>query len=396
MGPWYILMDEFLVSGETMIRDLQLGLDRSAAFGGAMQVGYLPDMFGHIAQMPQLLAQFGFEHAVVWRGVPAHMQTTAFWWRAPDGSIVRTQYLPDGYSNGATLPDDGKELVAQIERFEQTYGSLAGGAADGPLLWMNGTDHQMPRPWLGRGRGRGERRVRALLDPRRFAGRVSRLRVDRRPRPGRRRAALGRPRQPAHGRGLEPGRRAPGLRGGRARARAPGRAAQCALARSGALARRPARRSLARRHPQRGPRLGVRLLGRRGVQRRAAPLRRSPPDRRGPHRARRGRPRSIGGRHAPRRREPVGPPSQRPGRGLGARRGTHPRHPAAADLPRRPGPRRPDARAGGGGHARPAPRRRGRGRRRRRARRHRRPRAAAVTRSAARRASLDRSGACRP
>jgi hypothetical protein len=150
MGPWYILMDEFLVSGETMIRDLQLGLDRAAAFGGAMQVGYLPDMFGHIAQMPQLLAQFGFRHAVVWRGVPAQMQTTAFWWRAPDGTEVRAQYLPDGYSNGATLPDDGKELASQIERFEQTYGPLAGDESSGPLLWMNGTDHQMPRPWLGR------------------------------------------------------------------------------------------------------------------------------------------------------------------------------------------------------------------------------------------------------
>ena len=149
VGPWYILMDEFLVSGETMIRDLQLGLDRAASFGGAMEVGYLPDMFGHVAQMPQLLSQFGFEHAVVWRGVPAHMRTTAFWWRAPDGSTVRAQYLPDGYSNGATLPDSGKELVAQFERFERTYGPLAGDESSGPLLWMNGTDHQTPKPWLG-------------------------------------------------------------------------------------------------------------------------------------------------------------------------------------------------------------------------------------------------------
>jgi mannosylglycerate hydrolase len=150
MGPWYILMDEFLVSGETMIRDLQLGLDRAATFGGAMEVGYLPDMFGHVAQMPQLLSQFGFDDAVVWRGVPARMRTPAFWWRSPDGSTVRAQYLPDGYSNGATLPDSGKELAAQIERFEHTYGSLAGDETSGPLLWMNGTDHQAPRAWLGR------------------------------------------------------------------------------------------------------------------------------------------------------------------------------------------------------------------------------------------------------
>ncbi len=149
MGPWYILMDEFLVSGETMIRNLQLGLDRAASFGGAMEVGYLPDMFGHVAQMPQLLRQFGFAHAVVWRGVPERMGTSAFWWESPDGSVVRAQYLPDGYSNGATLPDDAKALVGLMARFEQTYGTLAGGRHDGPLLWMNGTDHQMPRPWLG-------------------------------------------------------------------------------------------------------------------------------------------------------------------------------------------------------------------------------------------------------
>src|SRR5258708_6215780 len=45
MGPWYVLMDEFLVSGETMIRNLQLGLARAGELGGAMEVGYLPDMF---------------------------------------------------------------------------------------------------------------------------------------------------------------------------------------------------------------------------------------------------------------------------------------------------------------------------------------------------------------
>jgi len=35
VGPWYILMDEFLVSGETIIRNLQLGFERAAADGGA-------------------------------------------------------------------------------------------------------------------------------------------------------------------------------------------------------------------------------------------------------------------------------------------------------------------------------------------------------------------------
>src|SRR5215211_4726236 len=86
LGPWYVLMDEFLVSGETIVRNLQLGLERAAALGGAMEVGYLPDMFGHVAQMPQLLRRAGIGHAVVWRGVPAAVERTSFTWTAPDGS----------------------------------------------------------------------------------------------------------------------------------------------------------------------------------------------------------------------------------------------------------------------------------------------------------------------
>src|SRR5688500_10487423 len=146
MGPWYILMDEFLVSGETMVRNLQRGLERAAAFGGAMEVGYLPDMFGHVAQMPQLLQQAGFDHAVVWRGVPSAVTRSAFWWRAPDGSTVRAEYLPQGYGNGARVPDDAKALVRRIGEFEEEQGDLL----TGPILWMNGTDHLMPQPWLGR------------------------------------------------------------------------------------------------------------------------------------------------------------------------------------------------------------------------------------------------------
>jgi mannosylglycerate hydrolase len=147
MGPWYTLPDEFLVSGETHIRNLQMGLERAAAFGGAMDVGYLPDMFGHVAQMPQILSQFGFGHTVVWRGVPRAIDKTAFWWSAPDGTTVRAQYLArGGYGNGAAIPDDAKALVQRVEAHERELGDMLVGG----ILFMNGTDHQVPQPWLGR------------------------------------------------------------------------------------------------------------------------------------------------------------------------------------------------------------------------------------------------------
>ena len=76
LGPWMVQMDEFMVSGETMVRDLQFGLAQAAQYGGAMPIGYLPDIFGHIAQMPQLLRLVGIDHAVAWRGIPASVDKT--------------------------------------------------------------------------------------------------------------------------------------------------------------------------------------------------------------------------------------------------------------------------------------------------------------------------------
>ncbi len=145
MGPWYILMDEFLSSGETIIRNLQMGIVRAAAFGGAMDVGYLPDMFGHIDQMPQILAEAGFAHTVVWRGVPSAVTKNAFWWEAPDGSRVRAEYMPVGYGNGAALPEDAKALVRRA-------GDLVDEVAPfliEDLLCMNGGDHLFPQKRLG-------------------------------------------------------------------------------------------------------------------------------------------------------------------------------------------------------------------------------------------------------
>ncbi len=148
IGPWAILMDEYMVSGETIVRDLQIGLARATELGGAMPVGYLPDMFGHVAQMPQILRLAGLEHAVVWRGVPAAVDKTAFWWEAPDGSRVRTEFLYGSYSNGMDLPDDPKMLALRAMGYEHELGPAR--LPGGDLLLMNGTDHELPQPWLGR------------------------------------------------------------------------------------------------------------------------------------------------------------------------------------------------------------------------------------------------------
>ncbi|HTE69816.1 MAG TPA: alpha-mannosidase [Actinomycetes bacterium] len=145
VGPWRILSDEFLVSGETLVRNLEAGLQRAERFGQAMAVGYLPDEFGHAAQVPQLLRRAGLEHATVWRGVPAAVGHHAFNWAAPDGSTVRTEYLVSGYGNAVGLfavPDDLDGAATRLlELLRPFFG------AD-PVLAMYGTDHSAPLPEL--------------------------------------------------------------------------------------------------------------------------------------------------------------------------------------------------------------------------------------------------------
>ncbi|MGR6319481.1 hypothetical protein Q2K19_28500 [Micromonospora soli] len=146
IGPWQILLDEFLCSGENIVRNLERGLARSATLGGAMPVGYLPDMFGHIAQMPQLLAGAGLAHACVFRGVPDRVRSHSFAWRSPDGTAIRTEYLPGGYGNAAGLMDDPRLVTRRaVDLAERLRGWRA--TDDGtPVLAMYGTDHAAPAP----------------------------------------------------------------------------------------------------------------------------------------------------------------------------------------------------------------------------------------------------------
>jgi alpha-mannosidase len=144
IGPWYLQPDEFLVSGEALLRNLQFGLQRAAEFGQPMRVGYVPDCFGHIAQLPQILQGFGINSAIFWRGVSAEAKKSEFYWLAPDGSKVLVVHLsdPSGYSNARHLPLHPEELVTLIELL--TANILPKATSD-TLLFMNGTDHQEPQ-----------------------------------------------------------------------------------------------------------------------------------------------------------------------------------------------------------------------------------------------------------
>ena len=144
LGPWRVLADSFLCSGENLLRNLEIGLRRADDLGGAMRIGYLPDQFGHAAQLPQILRHAGIETACVWRGVPAAVHTTEFWWQAPDGTTLRTRYLPEGGYGGAAGVFGEADPTVVRQRAEEHVRALRQWQPDGPLLGMYGTDHSAP------------------------------------------------------------------------------------------------------------------------------------------------------------------------------------------------------------------------------------------------------------
>jgi alpha-mannosidase len=145
VGPWYVLPDEWLVSGEALIRNLRIGLARSGAFGPPMRLGYAPDLFGHVGQLPQLFAGFGFDTAIVWRGVPAEVDQTVFDWESPDGTRLFTVYLRHGYGNAVHLPLEPESLRRRLLR---DVGQLEPWSRIPSFLLMNGSDHVEPQAGL--------------------------------------------------------------------------------------------------------------------------------------------------------------------------------------------------------------------------------------------------------
>ncbi len=142
IGPWHILPDMFLVGPEAHIRNLLQGERTARRFGPKMGVGYIPDPFGHPAQIPQILRGFGIDMACVWRGLDA--EPAEFWWQSPDGSRVLMAYLRDSYSNGASLPAENELLFA--ESLARLGDSLAAHSAAQDFLIFYGTDHMEPPP----------------------------------------------------------------------------------------------------------------------------------------------------------------------------------------------------------------------------------------------------------
>ncbi|RKX45364.1 MAG: hypothetical protein DRP64_04860 [Verrucomicrobia bacterium] len=149
VGPWYVQNDFFLSSGESTVRNLLIGSEIAEGFGACEPLGYTPDQFGLISQLPQLYRQFGFDYTVFARGYRTYeknpkgeyipvVRNSEFDWASPDGSAVHAVYLSTWYNNAQRFSADPDRAYQYLEHID---GLLDSAPTTQHRLLMNGVDH---------------------------------------------------------------------------------------------------------------------------------------------------------------------------------------------------------------------------------------------------------------
>lgn len=152
VGPWYNLPDEWLVSGESLVRNLLRGKKICEALNvPRMNFLYTPDQFGHIAALPMLAAQFGLQAGICWRGTQDETHPAHFVWVGPDGSRVAWHKLMDkgsyaGFDFGVRRPlkESGYDFSKLPDLFDRYFLEESARSALPVVLMLDAVDHQRP------------------------------------------------------------------------------------------------------------------------------------------------------------------------------------------------------------------------------------------------------------
>lgn len=132
IGPLYEQLSCFIAPGESIIKNLQLGMDRADALGGTSKIAYIPDSFGQTQDYPKIFNGVGIKNFVFRRGMgDQHQLNNDFIWKSNDGSSVLTNVLQAGYSfaglafmqgrliKNAGLNLDKKSIINQMKLLAQ-------------------------------------------------------------------------------------------------------------------------------------------------------------------------------------------------------------------------------------------------------------------------------------
>lgn len=107
IGPFYVLVDEFLTDGICFEKNLEIGLKIAQYYGCEDFIGYFADTFGHSKNIPFILKNYGIDKAVVWRGVPDNLPSEFIYNGVNTVNLVRG-YFNDIFASDRSIEDKAK------------------------------------------------------------------------------------------------------------------------------------------------------------------------------------------------------------------------------------------------------------------------------------------------
>jgi alpha-mannosidase len=139
LGPYCGQIDWRVVSEESLIRNLYIGISDAKAYGNLMACGWVLDNFGHCSQSPQIHALFGIRDIFLWRGPVFENDgiKSQFIWQGSDGTSANAHYLLSGYRNFYNLSDTTGFIDARVE---QMTGLLGPYSPSGKMVFLDGYD----------------------------------------------------------------------------------------------------------------------------------------------------------------------------------------------------------------------------------------------------------------
>lgn len=152
VGPWYDLPDEWLISGESYVRNVMMGMQACKEMGVKhLDFAYTPDQFGHIAALPMIMNGFGLKAGICWRGTQDENYPAHFVWVGPDGSKMvyhklmdMGSYSPFGMYVRDPMNREGHTDESYEKYFEKFIKDETARTKAPLILMLDAIDHQGP------------------------------------------------------------------------------------------------------------------------------------------------------------------------------------------------------------------------------------------------------------
>ena len=135
VGPFYCLSDIFLTNHKFLRKNLEFGIKNARKWGYKGKFfAYLVDTFGHSQSIPHIMSDFGFDKAILWRGL-GNFNSELLWNNLKTTNLIQG-YFHDEFSQNLSYPKKAELIKKTLDKIAQKSCST--------LLLPIGADHLCP------------------------------------------------------------------------------------------------------------------------------------------------------------------------------------------------------------------------------------------------------------